>query len=63
MKLPNELVAQIDGINFETLSKEEKIKEIDWCIDRCDMNFYEYPEKRRYYINQIKLLKKLKTEM
>lgn len=53
-QMPNELIAQLDGRNYEQLTKEEKIKEIKWCLDRCYMNMEDEPEKARYYKKNIK---------
>ena len=64
MKLPNEMIAQLDGrMTFEEMTREEKTKEIKWCIERCEMNKYEYPEKSRYYSSQIRQLKLLLDRM
>lgn len=66
MKLPDELVVQLDGKIFEQLKREEKLKEIDWCIERCYLNLYEYgdePEERAKYKQNIKQLLKLKAQL
>ena len=59
MKLPNELLVQLDGRNFDELSKIAKCVEINWCIERCEMNREEYPESRSYYSRQVSALKRL----
>lgn len=58
-QMPNELVIQLDGRKFERLTKEEQIKEIKWCIDRCYMNIEDEPEKTRYFKKNIKDLQKM----
>ena len=66
MKLPNELVVQLDGKNFEQLNREEKLKEVNWCIERCYTNLDEYgdePEERAKYKKNIKQLLKLKESL
>ncbi|MBR1984106.1 MAG: hypothetical protein IKA31_00020 [Clostridia bacterium] len=61
MKLPNELICQLDGLKpFEDMTIEEKINELNWCIERCEMNRCENPEKSKYYSSQLKRLKILK---
>lgn len=59
MELPNELKVQLDGRDWEEMNPAEKKVEIDWCIERCEINADEYPEKRRYFTSQIRALKKL----
>lgn len=59
MTLPNELRAQLDGRDWNDMSSAEQRVEIKWCIERCEMNLYEYPERRRYYTSQIRELKKM----
>ena len=64
MELPNEIIAQLDGLKaFEEMTREEKTREIKWCIERCEMNRYEYPERSRYYTSQIRQLKSLLEKM
>lgn len=59
MTLPNELVAQLDGQkSFEEMTTEEKLREINWCIARCEMNAED--ENTRYYKIQINKLNNLK---
>lgn len=52
-QMPNELIVQLYGRDYKQLTKEEKIKEIKWCLDRCYMNMEDEPEKTRYYKKNI----------
>jgi len=61
-QLPNELITQLDGQkNFEDMTRVEKLREIQWCIERCEMNAQD--EKPRYFKNQIKQLQRLSEEI
>ena len=67
MQIPNELLVQLQARfnkanieqEWQNLSKEEKTKEINYCIDRCYASLYEYEEKYTYYKRQITMLNKL----
>lgn len=61
-KIPNELIAQLDGQKqFDEMTTAEKLREIDWCIERCEMNAQD--EKPRYYKSQIAQLKRLREKV
>lgn len=68
VKFPNELIVQLQArfnkANIDecwnSLSKEEKIKEIEWCFARCYVDYEENPERRLYLCNQRKMLIKLR---
>ena len=60
MKIPNELLVQLDGQKpFNDMTKEEQTREVKWCLERCEVNREEYPENKRYYSQQIRALKLL----
>ena len=61
--LPNELFVQLDNRPWCNLTPKEQKNEIEWCIDRCRMNWAEYPEERKYLKGQIKQLQNLKKEI
>lgn len=63
MKLPNELLVQIEGKNFDDMSRDRKLAEVNWCMERCGMNRSEYPEKSKYYTCQISALRKLLNKL
>lgn len=71
MKIPNELLFQLQATfdkadiedDWNLLSRGQKIKEIDWCIERCYMDYEDNPERRVYLRSQIKQLEKLKDEL
>lgn len=60
--LPNELIVQLDGQKpFDKMTMSEKLREIDYCIERCEMNAED--EKPRYYKSQIKKLEQLRQKL
>ncbi len=61
-KMPNELVVQMDGRNWADLTKEEKISEIEWCLERVYCIYDEASEDQdkerlKYLRKEIKDLK------
>ena len=62
--LPNELVIQLDGQKlFDEMTKEEKLREIEYCIERCYMNYEDDDLDRQYLNRQVKHLEKLKKDL
>lgn len=62
-QMPNELIVQLDGRMYCLLTREEKIKEIKHCIDRCYMNMEDELEKTRYFKKNIKDLQIMLLEL
>ena len=64
-RLPDLLEFQLLELNkdWNKMSKEEKQKQVEWCIVRCRLNMEGSPEERDYYIKQIDMLVKLKKEV
>lgn len=71
MQIPNELLvllqARFNKSNIEqewqNLSKQEKIKEIEYCIEKCYMDYEENYERSSYLKKQITQIKKYKKQI
>lgn len=71
MEIPNELLFQLQARfdkadiedDWNLLSRAQKTKEIDWCIDRCYMDYEDNTERKVYLRSQIKQLEKLKSQV